>query len=353
MPTTQSLVPAYPVRGYGFSSYVTAQNFVGGAFKDAASGAVMAVENPRHGKVMGKVVVSGPADVALAVEAARAALPAWRATPMKERAQYMYRLKALLERDMDELSWLLSAENGKTVAEAKGDIDKGIECIEFAASLPNMVAGGQLDVSRGINCQVTDEPLGVVAGITPFNFPIMVPLWTLPIAITAGNTFILKPSELVPYGSLRLAALLKEAGLPDGVVNVVNGGKEPVEAVVDHPEIDAVAFVGSTRVAKLLYARGATLGKRMLCLGSAKNNILVVPDADLELTASTIVASAYGCAGQRCMAATLMLAIGDVQPIIDRMAVLVRKMKAGTDMGSIISKAWGSLGVLYEDALIR
>ncbi|HEY3452183.1 MAG TPA: CoA-acylating methylmalonate-semialdehyde dehydrogenase [Myxococcales bacterium] len=333
-----SFAAAYSQKSYAFTEYVAAQNWIGGAFKDATSGATLAVENPRHGKVMGKVAMSGAADVDAAVKAAKAALPGWRATPMKERAQVMHRLKALLERDEEELAWLLSAENGKTYAEARGDIDKGIECIEFGAGLPNFAQGGQIDVSRGINCQVTYEPVGVVAGITPFNFPIMVPLWMVPNALVAGNTFVLKPSEIVPYGAFRLAALLKEAGLPDGVFNVVNGGKDAVEAITDHPEIEAVAFVGSTKVAKILYARGSALGKRMLCLGSAKNHILVVPDADPELTASTLVASAYGCAGQRCMAATLMVAVGDVQKIIDRMVAIASKLKTGTDVGAIVSR---------------
>jgi len=330
--------PAYAGKSYAFTPYAPAQNFIGGTFRAAAAGGTLDVENPRHGRVMGKVALSTAADVAAAAEAARAAFPAWRATPMKERAQVMFRLKTLLERDLEELCWLLSAENGKTYAEARADIEKGIECVEFAAALPNMAQGGQIDVSRGINCQVTYEPLGVVAGITPFNFPIMVPLWTAPIALIAGNTYVLKPSELVPYGAMRLAALFKEAGLPDGAFNVVNGAREAVEAITDQPDIQAVAFVGSTRVGKLLYARGAALGKRMLCLGSAKNHILVVPDADPELTASTVVASAYGCAGQRCMAATLMVAVGDVQHIIDRMVPLARGIRVGTDMGAIISR---------------
>jgi malonate-semialdehyde dehydrogenase (acetylating)/methylmalonate-semialdehyde dehydrogenase len=340
MPTASKkfLVPPYSSSGYGFAPYTTAQNFIAGTFQNAAGGAVMDVENPRHGRPMGKVVVSGPTEVNAAVQAARAAWPEWRNTPIKERAQFMFRLKQLLERDREELTWLISAENGKTRAEAQADIDKGIECIEFATSLPNLAAGSQIDVSRGIRCEVSFEPLGVVAGITPFNFPIMVPLWTLPIAITAGNTFLLKPSELVPYGAYRLAALLKETGLPDGVVNVVHGAREAVEAITDHPDIEAVAFVGSTRVAKLLYSRGCGIGKRMLCMGSAKNNIIVVPDADPELTATTLVASAYGCAGQRCMAASLMVAVGDVQPIIDIMAALAGKTKLGEDMGAIISR---------------
>jgi malonate-semialdehyde dehydrogenase (acetylating) / methylmalonate-semialdehyde dehydrogenase len=335
---TTTKVPAYPEKSYAFAPYATAQNFIGGAFRDSATGRTIDVENPRHGKVMGKVVQSSAADVEAAVQAAKAALPAWRATPIKERAQVMYRLKQLLARDEEELAWLLSAENGKTIGEARADIDKGIEVVEFAASLANMADGGQIDVSRGISCGVTHEPLGITAGITPFNFPIMVPLWMIPNALTAGNAFILKPSSIVPYGAMRIAALLKEAGLPDGLLSVVNGSREVVTAVAEHPAIEALAFVGSTDVAKMLYAKTAALGKRALCLGSAKNHMVVVPDADLELTATTAVASAYGCAGQRCMAATVMVAVGDVQKIIDRMVVLAKKIKVGTDMGAIITK---------------
>jgi malonate-semialdehyde dehydrogenase (acetylating)/methylmalonate-semialdehyde dehydrogenase len=331
--------PAYAEKSYAFTPYVPAQNFIGGSFCDSVTGRFLDVENPRHGKVMGKVVLSSAADVDAAVQAARAALPAWRATPMKERAQVMFRLKQFLERDREELAWLLSAENGKTIAEARADIEKGVEVVELAASLPNMADGGQIDVSRGINCQVIHEPLGITGGITPFNFPIMVPLWMIPNSLTAGNAFILKPSSAVPYGAMRIAALLKEAGLPDGLLAVVNGSREVVTAIAEHPAIEALAFVGSTDVAKKLYARTAELGKRALCLGSAKNYIVVVPDADPELTATTIVASAYGCAGQRCMAATVMLAVGDVQHIIDRMVVLAKKIKLGTDMGAIITRA--------------
>jgi malonate-semialdehyde dehydrogenase (acetylating)/methylmalonate-semialdehyde dehydrogenase len=217
-------------------------------------------------------------------------------------------------------------------------VDKGIECVEYAASLHMMADGGQLDVSRGVNCRVVYEPLGIVAGIVPFNFPVMVPLWMAPNALMAGNAFILKPSEVVPYGAMKLAELLKEAGLADGLFQVVNGQRDAVEAIVDHPEIQAVGFVGSTKVAKILYGRGANLGKRMLCLGSAKNHVIVVPDADVELTSSNVVASSYGCAGQRCMASSLMVAVGDVQPIIDGIVSHVKKIKLGQDMGSVISK---------------
>ena len=324
-------------RDYGFTPYVDCKNWIGGAWQGAQSGETMSVQNPRHGQEMGRVAWSGGADVAAAVSAAKAALPGWRATPLKERAQVLFRLKQLMEDRLDELAWLLSHENGKTIAQARGSVLKGIECVEFGASLHNMAQGEQLDVSRGINCEVTHEPVGVCAGIVPFNFPTMVPLWMLPQALVSGNTFVLKPSEQVPYGSMRLAELFREAGLPDGVLNVVNGGKETVEAICDDPDIAAVAFVGSTKVAKIVYERGSRAGKKMLCLGGAKNHLVVVPDADPELTASTLVASSYGCSGQRCMAASVMVAVGDVQHIIDRMVDETRGMSLGTDMGSIIN----------------
>ena len=339
MTAATSALPAYSTRSYDFAEYVTCRNWRGGSLVDSINGQTMAVENPRHGKVIGQVVLSGQADVEAAVQAANKALPAWKGTPMRERAQVMFRLKALLERDMDELCWLLSAENGKTYAEAKGDIDKGIECIEFAISLPQLATGGGIDVSRGVHCEVTNEPLGIVAGIVPFNFPVMVPLWMLPNALVAGNAFLLKPSEIVPYGALRLGQLLQEAGLPDGIYQTINGGRDAVEAVVDHPAVAAIGFVGSTKVAKLVYGRAATLGKRALCLGGAKNHVIVVPDADLELTAQTAVASSFGCAGQRCMASSLMVAVGDIQHIIDAMVGYAKAIQLGKDMGSVISLA--------------
>lgn len=335
----QASPPAFSAKSYAFTPHTDIKNWIGGQWREGATGQWLDVENPRHGKAMGKMTLSTAKDVELAIEAGKKAFPAWRATPMRERAQVLYRLKTLMERDLEELCWLVSHENGKTYAEGKGDVEKGIECVEFAASLHMMADGGQLDVSRGVNCRVTHEPLGVVAGIVPFNFPVMVPLWMAPNAIMAGNAFILKPSEIVPYGAMKLASLWQEAGLPDGIFNVVNGQRETVEAIVDHPEIKAVGFVGSTKVAQILYARGAAVGKRMLCLGSAKNHVLVVPDADVALTSTNIVASSYGCAGQRCMASSLMVAVGDVQKIIDGIAEHVRKIRLGEDMGSIISAA--------------
>ena len=331
--------PAFPAKSYAFTPHVDIKNWIGGKWVEGSTGQWLDVENPRHGKAMGRVTLSTAKDVQAAVEAGKKAFPAWRSTPMRERAQVLYRLKQLMERDLEELCWLVSHENGKTFAEGKGDVEKGIECVEFAASLHMMADGGQLDVSRGVNCRVTHEGLGVVAGIVPFNFPVMVPLWMIPNALMAGNAFVLKPSEVVPYGAMKLASLLQEAGLPDGLFNVVNGQRECVEAIVDHADIKAVGFVGSTRVAQILYARGAATGKRMLCLGSAKNHVVVVPDADVELTSSNIVASSYGCAGQRCMASSLMVAVGDVQKVIDGIVAHVKKLELGKDMGSIISGA--------------
>lgn len=332
-------LPSFTARSYDFHEYVPVRNWIGGQWVDGSTGQWLAIENPRHGMPIGKMTLSGAPDVAAAVESAKRALPAWKNTPMRERAQVLYKLKQLMERDLEELCWLVSHENGKTYAEGKGDVEKGIECVEYAASLHMMADGGQLDVSRGVNCRVVYEPLGIVAGIVPFNFPVMVPLWMVPNALMAGNAFILKPSEVVPYGAMKLAELLKEAGLADGLFQVVNGQRDAVEAIVDHPDIQAVGFVGSTKVAKILYGRGAATGKRMLCLGSAKNHVIVVPDADVELTSSNVVASSYGCAGQRCMASSLMVAVGDVQNIIDATVAHVKKIELGKDMGSVISKA--------------
>lgn len=327
----------FKTRSYEFTPYVTAKNFIGGEWTDAESGKTIPVMNPRHNKEMGQMVWSVESDTNRAIAAAEAAFPAWKATPMKERAQIMYRVKQIMESKLDELSWLLAHENGKSIPQAKGEVLKGIECVEYGCSLPNVAQGEQLDVSRGINCAVTHEPVGVCAGVVPFNFPSMVPLWMLPQALVAGNTFVLKPSEQVPYSAMRLAEIFKEAGLPDGVLNIVNGGKETVEALCDSTVVKALGFVGSTKVAKIVYARGAQTGKKVVGLGGAKNHLLVVPDADLKLTSDTVVASAFGCAGQRCMAASVMIGVGDVQAIVDDMVKTTKGMKLGEHMGAIIN----------------
>jgi malonate-semialdehyde dehydrogenase (acetylating)/methylmalonate-semialdehyde dehydrogenase len=334
---TASFPPAFAGRSYDFSEYAPAKNWIGGEWSDARSGQTLPVENPRYGRAMCHVTMSGAGEVDAAVAAAARAFPAWRDTPIKQRAEVMYRLKQLMTRDREELAWLVTHENGKLFPEALASVDKSIECVEFGAALPNAGIGGTLEVSRGVTCTETHEPLGVVAGVTPFNFPIMVPLWMIPQALVGGNAFILKPSEQVPLGAMRLAALLKEAGLPDGVFNVVNGGPHAVTAIVDHPGIKAFAFVGSTPIAKMLYARGAQTGRPMLCLGGAKNHLIVVPDADPKLTADNVVASFTGCSGQRCMAASVLVAVGDVQPILDGIFERAAKMVPGKDLGPIIN----------------
>ncbi|MFO0831695.1 MAG: CoA-acylating methylmalonate-semialdehyde dehydrogenase [Phycisphaerales bacterium] len=330
----------FAARSNDFTTFIPARNYIGGAWCDPrATRDRQDVINPRFGKAMSTVAMSGAEDVDLAVQAAARACTAWREWPIRERAQVLYRLRELLLQNSDELSWLISHENGKTFAEARAEIEKGVECTEYGCSLPNLAAGNQLEVSRGVACEVVYEPLGVVAGITPFNFPLMVPLWMLPQALAGGNAFILKPSERVPLSSLRLASMLDEAGLPKGVFSLVQGGREVVEGLCDHPGVKALGFVGSTRVARAVYARACTQGKRALCLGGAKNHLVVVPDADTELTSENIVASFTGCAGQRCMAASVLLAVGKVDHILDRVKARAAKLTPGRDMGPVTTDA--------------
>lgn len=342
-------MPQFEAKTYAFTEFPPAQNFIGGEWIEPKGRERIDVINPRHGKAMSTVPMCGAEEVDAAVAAARGALAAWRDLPVRERAQVFYSLRELMHQNLEELTWLVSHENGKTYDESKAEVLKGIECVEYGCSLPNLAAGDQLDVSRGVNCQIVYEPLGIVAGVTPFNFPNMVPLWMLPQALVGGNAFILKPSEQVPLSVVRLAELLTEAGLPPGIFNVVNGGKDVVEALCDHPEIKALAFVGSTPVAKLVYGRAAQSGKRALCLGGAKNHLIVVPDADLELTADNVVASFTGCAGQRCMAASVMVAVGEVDHIIDAIAERAGKIEVGKDLGAITSEAAQKRIVGYID----
>ncbi len=263
----------------------------------------------------------------------------WSMIPVKERVQVLFRFKSLLEKNILELSELIRLENGKTLTEARAEIEKGIEVLEFATSFPQIYDQEKLEVSAGVDCESKRLPLGVVLSITPFNFPAMVPMWTIPIAIGAGNAFILKPSEQVPLTSVRLGELFKEAGLPDGVYNVIHGRQSTTEMLIDHPGISAVSFVGSSKVARLVYARATASGKRALAMGSAKNHLIVVPDADPEITAKNVVASATGCAGQRCMAASVLILVGDTGNMLDLIVDEAKKLKAGTDIGSVISPA--------------
>jgi malonate-semialdehyde dehydrogenase (acetylating) / methylmalonate-semialdehyde dehydrogenase len=318
--------------------YAEVQNCIGGVFV-SPDVARLDVYDPSSGQVLSRVPLSSAHEVDAAVAAAQAAFPAWSGTPIKERVQVLYRYKALLERHIDELAALVSEENGKIDSEARAEVLKSAELTEFACSLPQLVTGEVLEVSRGVECRVERYPVGVVASITPFNFPNMVPNWSIPNAIALGNCMILKPSELVPLSARRIVELLHEAGLPPGVLQVVHGGQEAVEAICDHPGIAAVTFVGSTRVAQIVYRRATGTLKRCLALGGAKNHLIVMPDADREMAATNIVASMSGCAGQRCMAASVMLAVSTTDHIIARMVEVARAMVPGKDVGPVISAA--------------
>lgn len=292
---------------------------------------------PQSGKKIGTTPLSDSEQLNKAVAAAKKAFPAWSATPIKERVQIFFRYKTLMEKHLNELSQLVSLENGKTFEEAKAEVEKSIELTEFACSLPQLVSGEILEVSRGVECRIDHKPLGVVASIVPFNFPHMVPHWTIPNAIALGNCMIFKPSEVVPISAQRTAEMLKEAGLPDGVFNVVNGDRHMVEAICDHPEIEAVSFVGSTRVAKLVYQRATSNLKRCTALGGAKNHLIVLPDAHPEMTAVNVAASMAGCAGQRCMAASALVAVGPTDDIIQKICDEARKIVPGKNLGAVIS----------------
>ncbi|HEX9165504.1 MAG TPA: CoA-acylating methylmalonate-semialdehyde dehydrogenase [Gemmatimonadales bacterium] len=316
----------------------TVRHLVGGRERPAST-ETLPVHNPATGEVIAQVPLGDAADVDAAAAAAREAFPAWAATPLKERVQVFFRYRSLLDAHRRELSALITEEHGKIGPEAEAEIDKAMELCEFAVSLPQIATGEVLEVSRGIECRLEHFPLGVVASIAPFNFPMMVPHWTIPNAVALGNTMVFKPSERVPLSTMRAAELLAEAGLPAGVFNVVHGGREAVEALCDHPAIEAVSFVGSTPTAQAVYRRATANLKRALALGGAKNHLFVLPDAEPELTAGTVLASAIGCTGQRCMAASVMVAVQDTDPIIARLSDLARQMVPGRDYGPAISAA--------------
>ncbi len=314
-------------------------NWISGRFEDSSSSKTISIISPYFDKEIATIPDSNYNDLDIAVQAARSIFPAWERTNIRDRAEIMFRFKTILESNIEELAHLISLDNGKTIEDAKASINRGKEVVEFATSLPNILKGDSSQVADGITCTMTHEPLGIVAGITPFNFPAMVPLWMIPLAITSGNCFILKPSEQTPIAALKIAEYLKEAGLPDGVFQVLNGSKEAVEAICDHPDIKAVAFVGSSKVAKIVYSRTTAQGKRALCLGGAKNHMIVVPDADLDSTAKGLLASSMGSAGQRCMAASVAVGVADVDPIIDQLIEEAKKYVLGVDMGTIISRS--------------
>lgn len=317
--------------------YPQVKNYIGGKFLFNGH-RTLEVQSPLNGEIISAVPLSSQSDLDDAVQAARKAFLAWSKVPVKERVQVFYRYKMLLEKHRHELARTIHTENGKTMDEAFAEVDKTIELTEFACSLPQLVQGEVMEVSKGVECRMERYPLGVVAFIAPFNFPLMVPHWACPNAIALGNSMILKPSEVVPISASRMAELLHDAGLPDGVFNVINGDREIAEAICDHPGIEAVAFVGSTRVAKLVYQRATSGFKRCLALGGAKNHLIVLPDAHAEMTASNVAASMSGCAGQRCMAAAAMVGVGPVDHIVEKLCQEARKIIPGKNLGAVISK---------------
>src|SRR5215475_9312936 len=303
------------------------------------------VFNPSTGKVIGKVPLCDAKETSEVVEAAAAALPSWSETPVVERARLMFRFRALLEHHFEELAALVTHEHGKTLAEARAEVNRGIEVVEFACGIPSLITGEVLpNIAGDVDAEAVRHPVGVCVGITPYNFPFMVPLWMFPIALTCGNTFVLKPSEKVPLSSVRLGELLTEAGVPDGVFNIVHGDRECVDALLDHPQVAAISFVGSTPIAKYIYERGTAAGKRVQSAGGAKNHLIIMPDADLDQTVKALAASAYGCAGQRCMAGSVAVAVGKAaDPIVGGLVDYVGKFRVGptdgnegVDMGPVI-----------------
>ncbi|MBI3938665.1 MAG: CoA-acylating methylmalonate-semialdehyde dehydrogenase [Betaproteobacteria bacterium] len=321
--------------------------WINGAAQPARSMRCGEVTNPATGRVIRKVPFCNAADIDAAVDAAKNAFPGWRATPPVRRARILMRFRDLLEAHRKDLTHLVTGEHGKTLPDAAGSVQRGIEVVEFASGVPHLLKGEHAeDVGRGIDSHSMLQPLGVCAGITPFNFPAMVPLWMFPVAIACGNAFVLKPSEKVPSASVRMAELFKEAGLPDGVFNVVHGDREAVDCLLAHPDIKAVSFVGSTPIAKYVYETAAKGGKRVQALGGAKNHAVVLPDADLDFTAHALVGAAYGSAGERCMAISAVVAVGAAgDALVRKIAERAAKLPVGAgdahgiEMGPLITRA--------------
>jgi len=321
-------------------------NYFGGSWRKSAATEFVNVTNPATGEVIARTPISSKADVDAAVQSAAEAFPAWRRTPAGERIQYLFKLKVLLEDHIDELARIITLENGKTFGEARAELRRGIENVEVACGIPTMMQGYNLeDITPGVDEMLIRQPLGVVAAIAPFNFPAMIPFWFLPYAIACGNTFVLKPSERVPLSMRRVYELLEQTGLPKGVINIVNGSKEVVDALCDHPTVRAISFVGSTPVAKHVYQRSAAAGKRMQCQGGAKNHVIVLPDADMDLARQIIADSAFGCAGQRCLAVSVAVTIGEAQETFrEAIADTASSINVGfgldkgVQMGPVISK---------------
>ncbi|HJS86533.1 MAG TPA: CoA-acylating methylmalonate-semialdehyde dehydrogenase [Acetobacteraceae bacterium] len=336
-------------------------HFIAGRVVAGGGGRFGEVFNPASGEVSAKVALGSATAVDQAVTAAAKAFPAWSATPPLRRARVMFRLRDLLERDRAKLSAAITAEHGKVLSDADGEVQRGLEVVEFACGMPHLLKGEFTEqVASGVDAWSVRQPLGVVAGITPFNFPLMVPLWMVPVALAAGNCFILKPSEKDPSASLLLAELLAEAGLPEGVFNVVQGAREAVEAIIAHPGISAISFVGSTPIARLIHRAGSEQGKRVQALGGAKNHLVVMPDADLDDAADALMGSAYGAAGERCMAVSVAVAVGGAgDRLIERLEPRIRALKIGpgtdpeAEMGPLVTREHREKVSGYIDAGTR
>src|SRR5712672_1579075 len=333
-------------------------HYIEGKHAEGTSGRWGDVYNPATGEKSCRVAFASVGEVDRAVKAAAAAYPAWAATPPLTRARILFKFRELLDREAGALARLITDEHGKVLSDARGEVTRGAEVVEFACGIPHLLKGEIAEqVGRGIDSWSLRQPLGVCVGITPFNFPAMVPMWMFPIALACGNTFILKPSERDPTLSLRMAELLTEAGLPDGVFNVVHGDKEAVDAILHHPDIKAVSFVGSTPIAKYIYATAAAQGKRVQALGGAKNHAVVLPDADLDFTVDALMGAAYGSAGERCMAISAVVAVGAAaDPLVQKLGTKARQLKIGPgtaegmDMGPLVTEAHRDRVKGYIDA---
>lgn len=329
------------------SAVTTCKLLIGGNWQESSATEFGDVFNPSTGEKIARVPMGGTEDVDRAVEAAHKAFLEWREVPIVERARVMFKFKALLDEHYEEIARCVTREHGKTLPEARASVQRAIEVVEFACGIPSLITGESIEnIARNVDCETVRHPLGVCVGITPFNFPAMVPLWMYPIAITCGNTFVLKPSEKVPLSSLLIAELLLKAGVPKGVFNIVHGGKDCVNALLNHEKVKAISFVGSTAIAKYIYEVGTKNGKRVQSAGGAKNHIIIMPDADMEQTVQALSASAFGCAGERCMAGSLAIPVGEAaDALLPQLAEAASSMKVGRtdlvdsqpDMGPVIT----------------
>ncbi len=342
----------------GSSSPSEVPLLVGGEFTKSETSRWGTVFNPSTGKPLAKVPYCTAAEVGRAVEIASQALPGWSETPAVERARVMFRFRELMQSKFEELAALVTREHGKTPAEARAEMQRGIEMVEFSCGIPSLLMGQALEnLATNVDCETSRHPVGVCVGITPFNFPSMVPLWMFPVAITCGNTFILKPSEKVPLSAMKLGELLTQAGLPAGVFNVVHGDKEAVDALLHHPLVRAVSFVGSTAIAKYIYQTGTANGKRVQSAGGAKNHLIIMPDADLDQAVKALQASAFGCAGERCMAGSIAVPVGRIaDSVVEGLCKVGKAMKVGAtdsggdiDMGPLITREHRDKVAMYLD----